>query len=121
MFIGVLIFIRRSNDPMALLVSLFLVVFGLATFDSLALDALVTQNASLALPVGLVKFAGEVLVMGFFLLFPSGRKACLAVAKTAGRRPRTNRGGSRWPGVRKRLCAGRNADNCSVLSLMIYQ
>lgn len=73
--IGVIIFIRRSDDPMAWLVSLFLVIFGLATFDSAALDALVTPYPSLVLPVRFVKFAGEVLIMGFFLLFPSGRFA----------------------------------------------
>jgi hypothetical protein len=42
--VGTLIFWRRSDDRMALLVSVFLVAFGTATVDSTAADALVSSQ-----------------------------------------------------------------------------
>jgi hypothetical protein len=71
--VGVLIFWRRSDDPMALLVSVFLVAFGTVTVDPTGANALVSSQPAWWLPVRSVEFVGEVCVMLFFLLFPSGR------------------------------------------------
>ena len=71
--VGTLIFWRRSDDRMALLVSVFLVAFGTATVDSTAADALVSSQPAWWLPVQGVQIMGEVCVVLFFLLFPRGR------------------------------------------------
>jgi hypothetical protein len=71
--VGALIFWRRSDDRMALLVSAFLVSFGTATVDTTAADALVSSQPAWWLPVLIVEIVGEVCVVLFFLLFPGGR------------------------------------------------
>src|SRR5215204_3796129 len=71
--VGALIFWRRSDDRMALLVSAFLVSFGTATVDTTAADALVSSQPAWWLPVQGVQIMGEVCAVLFFLLFPGGR------------------------------------------------
>jgi hypothetical protein len=71
--VGALIFWRRSDDSMALLVSMFLVSFGPVTVDTTAADALVTSHPAWLLPVLSVAIVGQVCVTLFFLLFPSGQ------------------------------------------------
>ncbi len=71
--VGALIFWRRSDDPMALLVSLFLVAFGTVTVDATDADALISAQQAWRLPVEGVQIVGEVCVVLFFLLFPGGR------------------------------------------------
>src|SRR5215208_3943932 len=87
--VGALIFWRRSDDRMALLVSAFLVSFGTATVDTTAADALVSSQPAWWLTVQGVQITGEVCVVLFFLLFPGGRfvprwTRWLAVAFIAG-------------------------------------
>src|SRR5215207_3005489 len=71
--VGALIFWRRSDDRMALLVSVFLVAFGTVTVDTTDADALVSSQPAWWLPVRGVEIVGEVCVVLFFLLFPNGR------------------------------------------------
>ena len=71
--VGTIIFLRRSDDRMALLTSLFLVAFGTVTVDPTAANALVFSQPAWWLSVRSVEVVGEVCVMLFFLLFPSGR------------------------------------------------
>jgi hypothetical protein len=71
--VGVLIFLRRSDDRMALLTSLFLVAFGTVTVDTTDADALVSSQPAWWLPVRGVEMVGDVCAVLFFLLFPSGR------------------------------------------------
>src|SRR5918994_4020623 len=71
--VGALIFWRRSDDRMALLVSVFLVAFGTVTVDTTDADALVSSQPAWWLPVRGVEIVGEVCVVLFFLLFPGGR------------------------------------------------
>src|SRR5215203_1933449 len=71
--VGALIFWRRSDDQMALLVSAFLVSFGTVAVDTTAADALVSSQPAWWLPVQSVQITGEVCVVLFFLLFPGGR------------------------------------------------
>jgi hypothetical protein len=71
--VGALIFWRRSDDPMALLVSVFLVSFGPVTVDPTAANTLISSQPSWWLPVKGVEFVGNVSGVLFFLLFPSGR------------------------------------------------
>jgi hypothetical protein len=71
--VGALIFWRRSDDRMALLVSTFLVSFGPVTVDTTAADALVTSHPAWSLPVLSVGMVGNVCVVLFFLLFPGGQ------------------------------------------------
>jgi hypothetical protein len=71
--VGTLIFWRRSEDRMALLTSMFLVAFGTVTVDPTGANALVSSQPAWWLPVWSVEIVGEVCVMLFFLLFPSGR------------------------------------------------
>jgi hypothetical protein len=70
---GGLIFLRRSDDRMAILTSLFLVTFGTVAVDTTDADALVTSQPAWWLPVQGVQIVGEVCVVLFFLLFPNGR------------------------------------------------
>src|ERR671916_1844384 len=70
--VGALIFWRRSDDRMALLVSLFLVSFGIVALDTTASDPLVSSQPAWWLPVEGVEILGEVFVVLFFLLFPGG-------------------------------------------------
>jgi hypothetical protein len=71
--VSLVVFIRKSNDRMALWVSMFLLVFPVATFSSAFLDAAVSARPALWLPAQALKFLGEILAMGFFFLFPSGQ------------------------------------------------
>jgi len=71
--VGALIFWRRSDDRMALLVSVFLVSFGPVTVDPTAANALISSQPAWWLPVRSVENVGNVSVVLFFLLFPSGR------------------------------------------------
>jgi hypothetical protein len=71
--VGALIFLRRSDDRMALLTSLFLVTFGTVAVDTTDADALVSSQPAWWLPVQGVQIVGEVCVVLFFLLFPNGR------------------------------------------------
>jgi hypothetical protein len=71
--VGALIFWRRSDDRMALLVSLMLVTFGTAALNTAPTDALVETHPALWLLVGAVQFLGQVCIVLFFCLFPSGR------------------------------------------------
>jgi hypothetical protein len=71
--VGIVIFALRSNDWMALLVSLMLIVFSSATFISGALSAAATAYPALAGPVAALSILGEILIVSFFLLFPNGR------------------------------------------------
>ncbi len=71
--VGALIFWRRSDDRMALLVSVFLVAFGTVTVDTTDADALVSSQPAWWLPVRGVEVVGDVCVVLFFLLFPGGR------------------------------------------------
>jgi hypothetical protein len=69
--VGVLIFLRRSDDTMAFLVSLFLVVFGSATLVELT-EVLAAAHPGLWLPIEGLRLFGEVLVALFFYTFPTG-------------------------------------------------
>jgi hypothetical protein len=71
--VGALIFWRRSDDRMALLVSMFLVSFGPVTVDPTAANALISSQPAWWLPVRSVEIVGTVCSTLFFLLFPGGR------------------------------------------------
>ncbi len=71
--VGTIIFWRRPDDRMALLVSVFLVAFGTVTVDPTAANTLISSHPAWRLPVQGVEIVGAVCVVLFFLLFPSGR------------------------------------------------
>ena len=71
--VGAIIFWRRSDDRMALLVSVFLVAFGTVAVDPTAANSLISSQPAWWLPVRSVEILGSVCVVLFFLLFPSGR------------------------------------------------
>jgi hypothetical protein len=73
--VGAIIFWRRSDDRMALLVSVFLVSFGSVTVDTTGAEALISSQPAWWLPVRSVDVVGNACVVLFFLLFPSGRFA----------------------------------------------
>jgi hypothetical protein len=73
--VGALIFWRRSDDLIALLVSAFLVSFGPVTVDTTDAEALISSQPAWLSPVLGVNIVGTVCVVLFFLLFPSGRFA----------------------------------------------
>ena len=73
--VGALIFWRRSDDRMALLVSAFLVSFGPVSVDTTDAQALISSQPAWLWPVLGVNIVGTVFVVLFFLLFPSGRFA----------------------------------------------
>lgn len=71
--VAALIFSRRSRDLLALFVSLTLLVFGAAAFES---DMLPSRLASLSAwhwPVGLLGFLGVAAFGAFLCVFPDGR------------------------------------------------
>lgn len=70
---GVVIFVLRRDDWMAMLVSLMLIVFSSATFISGAMTAAADAYPALAVPVAALAILGEILITAFFLLFPNGR------------------------------------------------
>jgi hypothetical protein len=71
--VGALIFLRRSDDRMALLVSLFLVTFGPIMIDSTDANTLLASQPAWWLPVRGVQIAGSVCSTLFFFTFPGGR------------------------------------------------
>ena len=71
--VGALIFWRRSDDLMALLVSAFLVSFGPVAVDPTAAYTLISSQPAWWLPVRSVHIVGSVSPVLFFFLFPSGR------------------------------------------------
>ena len=71
--VGALIFWRRSDDRMALLVSVFLVSFGPVAVDPTAAYTLISSQPAWWLPVRIVDIVGNVSPVLFFFLFPSGR------------------------------------------------
>lgn len=72
-FVGAVIFLRRSDDRMALVVAFFLVSFGTATFASDGVDALVAVSPAWSVPGRALQIIGEVGAVLFFLTFPNGR------------------------------------------------
>jgi hypothetical protein len=70
--VGALIFWRKSRERGALFVSLFLVVFGSASFGD-PLASLVVVHPGLWLPAQALGFLGVVLLITFFYAFPNGR------------------------------------------------
>src|ERR671912_845174 len=71
--VGALIFWRRSEDWMALLVSVFLVSFGPVSVDPTSAYTLISSQPAWWLPVRSVDIVGNVSPVLFFFLFPSGR------------------------------------------------
>src|ERR687898_914755 len=71
--VGALIFWRRSDDWMALLVSVFLVSFGPVAVDPTSAYTLISSQPAWWLPVRIVDIVGNVSPVLFFFLFPSGR------------------------------------------------
>jgi hypothetical protein len=71
--VGALIFWRRSDDRMALLVSVFLVSFGPVSVIPTVANTLIFSQPAWWLPVRGVEFVGTVCSTLFFLLFPGGR------------------------------------------------
>ena len=71
--VGALIFMRRSDDRMALLVSLFLVTFWTTGADSTDAEVLVSSQPAWRLPIQGAQIVGSACSMLFFLLFPGGR------------------------------------------------
>jgi hypothetical protein len=69
--VGATIFARKSEDRMALLVSLFLVTFTIAFWPDVP-GALARSYPAFVVPVAVLKLLGDVLAMLFFYLFPSG-------------------------------------------------
>ena len=73
--VGAIIFFRRSEDRMAILVSLFLVTFGPVSVDPTAAYTLISSQPAWWLPVRGVEIVGSVCSALFFFLFPGGRFA----------------------------------------------
>lgn len=71
--VGALIFWRKSNDWMAYVVSLMLVLFGISTLNSGWADQLASIYPIFTWPGRFLAFLGQVLLMLFLLLFPNGR------------------------------------------------
>src|SRR5215216_6215419 len=71
--VGALIFLRRSDDRMALLTSLFLIAFGTLAIDTTDAETLISSQPAWWLPVRGVEIVGVVCSTLFFLLFPNGR------------------------------------------------
>jgi hypothetical protein len=71
--VGALVFLLRSGDRMALVVSFFLVTFGTATLPTEGLDALISVHPAWWFPGKGVQVLGELFAVLFFLTFPGGR------------------------------------------------
>jgi hypothetical protein len=67
-----LIFVRRSNERMALLSAYFLLIFGGLTFPGIP-DVVTQQYPAFRVPAALIHVSGATLLVLFFFLFPSGR------------------------------------------------
>lgn len=70
--VAVLLFVRRSQERMALLSSFFLMIFGGLTFPGVP-ETLAAQYPVLQIPCGLTVMLGAALLGLFFFLFPNGR------------------------------------------------
>ena len=70
--VAALIFWRKSEDRMGLLVSLALLIFGTATFTS-TMAALAARHPAWEMPVGSLHFLGSASFGLFLYLFPDGR------------------------------------------------
>src|SRR5215207_9488891 len=70
--VALLIFWRRSDDRMGLLVSLALLTFGTATFV-FTMEALAVRHPPWEIPVSLLHFLGAASFGLFLYLFPDGR------------------------------------------------
>jgi hypothetical protein len=70
--VALLIFLRRSDDRMGLLVSLALLTFGTATFV-FTMEAVAVQHPPWQIPVSLLHFLGAASFGLFLYLFPDGR------------------------------------------------
>src|SRR5829696_208875 len=71
--VGALIYWRRSDDKMALLVSAFLVSFGTVAVIPTVAYTLISSQPAWLLPVRSVEIVGNVCSVLFFFLFPGGR------------------------------------------------
>ena len=71
--VAVLLFVFRSRDRMALLVSFFLLTFGTATLLTNGTDALAAAHPAWWVVAKGLQVAGEVFVVLFLLTFPDGR------------------------------------------------
>lgn len=69
---GVLLFLRRSDDRMALFASLMLVTFGGAAFTG-SMQALPDFYPAVWLPVYAADVVGQIAFVAFFFVFPDGR------------------------------------------------
>ncbi len=69
--IAALIFWRRSDDRMALFVSITLLTFGTLTFTGVA-DALADAQPALWLPIAILTFVSSTAFVAFLFLFPDG-------------------------------------------------
>jgi hypothetical protein len=70
--VAAVIFARKSDDPVAMLVSLMLVTFGGATFLGDA-NALANSGPAIWLAAQVASFVGDVLIITFLCTFPNGR------------------------------------------------
>lgn len=70
--VSTVIFIRRSDDRMALFASFMLLVFGGAAVAG-TMHGLADLRPAFRLPVNLLDYAGQVSFAIFFYLFPNGR------------------------------------------------
>ena len=71
--VGTVIFLRRSEDRMALFSAFMLVLFGGAALTSDVPAALAASHPALWFPVHLLDYLGQVAFGVFFYIFPSGR------------------------------------------------
>ena len=71
--VAALLFVFRSRDRMALLVSFFLLTFGTATLLTNGTDALAPAHPAWWIVAKGLQVAGEVFVVLFLLTFPDGR------------------------------------------------
>jgi hypothetical protein len=70
--LAALLFARRSRDPLALFVSLALLLFGTYSVET-EIGALVDANSGWWLPINILRFLGVVGLAGVLVIFPDGR------------------------------------------------
>src|SRR4030095_14796509 len=71
-FMALLLFLRRSDDRMALLTSLALITWGSTALTSI-ITGLTTTRPEIALLINLIAAVGEALIVYFGTTFPDGR------------------------------------------------
>ncbi len=71
--VAILLFSRRSSDPLALFVSLALLLFGVVSFDFGPITRLAAENPSWLVPVELLEFLGAFAFTMIPFVFPDGR------------------------------------------------